>query len=137
MDAASALVRVDHKGGKAQAGVANGLIGPGVGRAGLQLGDQADGLPRRGIAEVAGGHPRERREALAVGARDRGGFVVAGEQTALDGPVGTEIVAEDGETVLKDMVVAGERFLIAKGGKGDGCRHGIPSAYQVPYSFCQ
>ena len=41
-----------------------------------------------------------------------------GEDLIIKVPVGTEIVAEDGETVLKDMVVAGERFLIAKGGKG-------------------
>lgn len=41
-----------------------------------------------------------------------------GEDLIIKVPVGTEIVAEDGETVLKDMVVADERFLIAKGGKG-------------------
>ena len=41
-----------------------------------------------------------------------------GEDLIIKVPVGTEIVADDGETVLKDMVVAGERFLIAKGGKG-------------------
>lgn len=41
-----------------------------------------------------------------------------GEDLIIKVPVGTEIVAEDGETVLKDMVTAGERFLIAKGGKG-------------------
>ncbi len=41
-----------------------------------------------------------------------------GEDLIIKVPVGTEIVADDGETVLKDMVLAGERFLIAKGGKG-------------------
>src|SRR5574344_1368062 len=41
-----------------------------------------------------------------------------GEDLIIKVPVGTEIVAEDGETVLADMVTAGERFLIAKGGKG-------------------
>lgn len=41
-----------------------------------------------------------------------------GEDLIIKVPVGTEIVAEDGVTVLKDMVTAGERFLIAKGGKG-------------------
>ena len=41
-----------------------------------------------------------------------------GEDLIIKVPVGTEIVAEDGETVIKDMVEAGERFLIAKGGKG-------------------
>ncbi len=41
-----------------------------------------------------------------------------GEDLIIKVPVGTEIVADDGETVLKDMVKAGERFLIAQGGKG-------------------
>ncbi len=41
-----------------------------------------------------------------------------GEDLIIKVPVGTEIVAEDGETVIKDMVTSGERFLIAKGGKG-------------------
>ena len=33
-------------------------------------------------------------------------------------PVGTEIVAEDGETVLADMVKPGQTYLAAKGGDG-------------------
>ena len=33
-------------------------------------------------------------------------------------PVGTEIVAEDGETVIADMVEPGQKFMIAKGGDG-------------------
>ena len=41
-----------------------------------------------------------------------------GQDLIIKVPVGTEIVADDGETVLADMVTAGERFLIAKGGKG-------------------
>jgi GTP-binding protein len=41
-----------------------------------------------------------------------------GEDLIIKVPVGTEIVAEDGETVLADMVEAGQRFLIAKGGDG-------------------
>lgn len=41
-----------------------------------------------------------------------------GEDLIIKVPVGTEIVADDGETVLKDMTKAGERFLIAKGGRG-------------------
>jgi len=41
-----------------------------------------------------------------------------GEDLIIKVPVGTEIVADDGETVLKDMIKAGERFLIAKGGRG-------------------
>ncbi len=41
-----------------------------------------------------------------------------GEDLIIKVPVGTEIVAEDGETVIADMVKPGARFLIAKGGKG-------------------
>lgn len=41
-----------------------------------------------------------------------------GEDLIIKVPVGTEIVAEDGETVIADMVKPGERFLIARGGKG-------------------
>lgn len=41
-----------------------------------------------------------------------------GEDLVIKVPVGTEIVAEDGETVLADMVQPGQRFMIAKGGDG-------------------
>ncbi|MDD4519779.1 MAG: GTPase ObgE [Alphaproteobacteria bacterium] len=41
-----------------------------------------------------------------------------GENLIIKVPVGTEILAEDGKTLIKDMTTAGERFLIAKGGKG-------------------
>lgn len=41
-----------------------------------------------------------------------------GEDVIIKVPVGTEILAEDGETILKDMITPGERFLIAKGGDG-------------------
>lgn len=41
-----------------------------------------------------------------------------GEDVIIKVPVGTEILAEDGQTLIKDMVNAGERFLIAKGGDG-------------------
>lgn len=41
-----------------------------------------------------------------------------GEDLIIKVPVGTEIVADDGETVLADMVTPGQKFLIAKGGDG-------------------
>lgn len=41
-----------------------------------------------------------------------------GETLVIKVPVGTEIVADDGETVIKDMVTPYERFTIAKGGDG-------------------
>lgn len=41
-----------------------------------------------------------------------------GENLIIKVPVGTEIVADDGETVIKDMLIPYERFTIAKGGDG-------------------
>ncbi len=41
-----------------------------------------------------------------------------GETLVIKVPVGTEIVADDGETIIKDMVTPYERFTIAKGGDG-------------------
>lgn len=41
-----------------------------------------------------------------------------GQNLIIKVPVGTEIVAEDGETVIKDMMIPYERFTIAKGGDG-------------------
>lgn len=41
-----------------------------------------------------------------------------GEDMIIKVPVGTEIVANDGETVIADMVEAGQTFMIAKGGDG-------------------
>lgn len=41
-----------------------------------------------------------------------------GETLVIKVPVGTEIVADDGETIIKDMVAPYERFTIAKGGDG-------------------
>lgn len=41
-----------------------------------------------------------------------------GEDLIIKVPVGTEVVAEDGETVIVDMTEPGQTFLIAKGGDG-------------------
>ncbi len=41
-----------------------------------------------------------------------------GEDIIIKVPVGTEIVANDGETVIQDMLEAGQTFMIAKGGDG-------------------
>ncbi len=52
-------------------------------------------------------------------------------------PVGTEIIAEDGETVVVDMIEAGQRFLIAKGGDGGrGNVHFKSSTNQAP-RYCE
>lgn len=56
-----------------------------------------------------------------------------GQDLIIKVPVGTEIVAEDGETVIKDMITAGERFLIAHGGRGGlGNAHFKSSTNQAP-----
>jgi len=41
-----------------------------------------------------------------------------GEDIVIKVPVGTEILSDDKETVIVDMVEAGQKFLIAKGGDG-------------------
>ena len=41
-----------------------------------------------------------------------------GDDIIIKVPVGTEILAEDGETVIVDMVTPGQTFMIAKGGDG-------------------
>ncbi len=41
-----------------------------------------------------------------------------GDDIVIKVPVGTEILAEDGETVIVDMVTPGQTFMIAKGGDG-------------------
>ncbi len=41
-----------------------------------------------------------------------------GEDLIIKVPTGTEVLAEDGKTLLADMLVPGQRFMIAKGGDG-------------------
>jgi len=41
-----------------------------------------------------------------------------GEDIVIKVPVGTEVLAEDQETLIVDMIEPGQRFLIAKGGDG-------------------
>ena len=41
-----------------------------------------------------------------------------GEDIVIKVPVGTEILADDQETLIVDMVEPGQKFLIAKGGDG-------------------
>ena len=41
-----------------------------------------------------------------------------GDDIIIKVPVGTEILAEDGETLIVDMVTPGQTFVIAKGGDG-------------------
>lgn len=56
-----------------------------------------------------------------------------GEDIIIKVPVGTEIIADDGETVIADMVEAGQKFMIAKGGDGGrGNIHFKSSTNQAP-----
>ena len=56
-----------------------------------------------------------------------------GEDLIIKVPVGTEIVADDGETVIADMVEPGQKFMIAKGGDGGrGNIHFKTSTNQAP-----
>ena len=56
-----------------------------------------------------------------------------GEDLVIKVPVGTVILAEDGETVIKDMTTPGEKFLIAEGGDGGrGNIHFKTSTNQAP-----
>ncbi len=43
---------------------------------------------------------------------------VNGPDIVIKVPVGTEVLAEDGETLIVDMVTPGQKFLLAKGGDG-------------------
>jgi len=56
-----------------------------------------------------------------------------GADVTLKVPVGTQIFAEDNETLICDLTVAGQRFLLAKGGNGGfGNQHFKTSTNQAP-----
>lgn len=56
-----------------------------------------------------------------------------GEDLIIKVPVGTEIVADDGQTVIADMIEDGQKFMIAKGGDGGrGNIHFKTSTNQAP-----
>jgi GTPase len=57
----------------------------------------------------------------------------AGEDIVLKVPAGTEILDEDGETVIADMTEVGQRLLLAKGGNGGfGNAYFTSSTNQAP-----
>lgn len=57
-----------------------------------------------------------------------------GDDLVIKVPLGTQIVAEDGVTVLADLLHAGERFVVAKGGMGGrGNESYKSSTNQAPY----
>jgi GTP-binding protein len=56
-----------------------------------------------------------------------------GKDVVLKVPVGTEILAEDGETLIADMTEVGQRVLLAKGGNGGfGNAHFTTSTNRAP-----
>jgi GTP-binding protein len=59
-----------------------------------------------------------------------------GEDVVLRVPVGTQVLDEDGETVLADMTVAGQRAVLLKGGDGGfGNAHYKSSTNRAPRQF--
>ena len=63
--------------------------------------------------------------------RNRAG--AKGADVTLKVPAGTQIYAEDNETLICDMTVVGQRFLLAKGGNGGfGNQHFKTSTNQAP-----
>lgn len=57
-----------------------------------------------------------------------------GEDLVIKVPLGTQIVAEDGVTVLADLLHPGERYIVAKGGMGGrGNESYKSSTNQAPY----
>ncbi len=66
--------------------------------------------------------------------RQRNG--AAGETTVLDVPVGTQILAEDNETLIADLTRAGQRIVLLKGGDGGfGNLHYKSSTVRAPRRF--
>ncbi|TIT90036.1 MAG: GTPase ObgE, partial [Mesorhizobium sp.] len=56
-----------------------------------------------------------------------------GADIALKVPAGTQVFAEDNETLICDLTVVGQRFLLAKGGNGGfGNQHFKTSTNQAP-----
>lgn len=60
----------------------------------------------------------------------------SGETLVINVPLGTEILAEDGQTLLADMVKEGQTFVIAKGGMGGRGNTSFKSSVnQAPRQF--
>ncbi|TIQ88513.1 MAG: GTPase ObgE, partial [Mesorhizobium sp.] len=56
-----------------------------------------------------------------------------GADVTLKVPAGTQVFAEDNETLICDLTVVGQRFLLAKGGNGGfGNQHFKTSTNQAP-----
>src|SRR5690606_18719550 len=57
----------------------------------------------------------------------------SGEPVVLKVPVGTEVLAADGKTVLADLTEVGQRYVLARGGRGGlGNTHFKSATNQAP-----
>lgn len=75
-------------------------------------------------------HVKAQRGGNGAG-RDRTG--ADGDDVVIQVPVGTQIFAEDNETLLADLTYEGERFIIARGGRGGfGNNHYKSSTNRAP-----
>lgn len=63
-------------------------------------------------------------------------YGAAAENLIIDVPIGTQIFAEDGKTLLADMIIEGQEFIAAHGGDGGfGNAHFKSSTNQAPRKF--
>lgn len=75
-------------------------------------------------------HFKAKRGTQGMGQNRTGG---AGEDIVLKVPVGTQIFAEDNQTLLYDLTRAGEEFVVARGGEGGlGNAHFKSSTNRAP-----
>jgi len=58
------------------------------------------------------------RAQTGEGGKGQNRYGKSGEDMIITVPLGTQIFAEDGKTLIRDMSIDGERFVIAKGGDG-------------------
>ena len=91
-----------------------GPAGGGGGRGGDVLVEAVEGLNT--LIDYRYQQHRKAKRGQDGSGKDRTG--AAGASIVLEIPVGTQIFAEDGETLISDLEKAGERTLVARGGRG-------------------
>jgi len=91
-----------------------GPAGGGGGRGGDVLVEAVEGLNT--LIDYRYQQHRKAKRGQDGSGKDRTG--AAGASIVLEIPVGTQIFAEDGETLIADLEKAGERTLVARGGRG-------------------
>ena len=91
-----------------------GPAGGGGGRGGDVLVEAVEGLNT--LIDYRYQQHRKAKRGQDGSGKDRTG--AAGASIVLEIPVGTQIFAEDGETLIADLEKVGERTLVARGGRG-------------------